>query len=120
MDTTGPANRGFLGHAFEAIQQAVSGKNKANPADCGLLALCYLCGIGCPQDEKLAGEMAALSTFIPNPAGLFVRGVMHHEGIGGYEQNYDKALELFGEAANNGSAPAKTWLHTTRRYGIRL
>ena len=68
----------------------------------GVMAWCYLFGLGCAQDAARSLALARASAGEGSKYGQFVLGSLYQEGEGGVAQDYAAAVAQFRLAATQG------------------
>ena len=68
----------------------------------GVLARCYMGGIGCEEDEARSLELARESSGLGSRYGQYTLGVLYHTGSGGLAEDYAQALAFYRLAAAQG------------------
>jgi TPR repeat protein len=68
----------------------------------GVVAYCYLCGLGCEEDEARSLEFVRESSGRGSRYGQLTLGMLHHWGGGGLAVDYAQAVAFFRLAAAQG------------------
>jgi TPR repeat protein len=89
------------GHYADALKIAQENAAKGDPSSEGMLAKAYYEGVGVPRSFSQARYWAEKAHAKNDPEGTFILGLIYNNGAG-VQQDRERALKLFDEAADHG------------------
>ncbi len=94
------------GHYADALRQATARANQGDAPAQALLCKAYYEGVGAPRNFATALNWCNRAVALNNADGMFILGLMYEHGAG-VNQDLDKALNLFNQAAQRGQGFAR-------------
>lgn len=94
------------GKYLTALEIAKKKAGENHPASHTLIGRIYSEGLGVAKDEKAAADWYTRGAQLGDVNAAFALGLMHAQGRGGIDKNFDKAAELFETAARTGHPQA--------------